>query len=453
MTPEELRALLEKAVAQVEEQKTLNTKNAEQIKELQTGLDAALESKDDQAIEDLKNEIADLQAKYVAPSAVLPQDQKEAVREFAMKSINDFISKSAPLNGKGVAHGHTAFASYFDAALVDGAKTLGLVGANDGTGAGSAATAVQEVLAMDLIEYARELSPILGQIGVRQGLTRDYRELVLSKYPATADGIENVAGTDFPATATQEYGQVKSDVLKIMSNAPITDEAFFGTTYNVYSDLLRLLGDQYGVDMSVKVLYGDGGDKNGRGILASGRLDITDASGESWKPSMAADPADARSHEYFPAISTGVSGGLGSDDAALIALLLKVTRALPQKYRANAKFHMTEDTYSVFENVRDTTGRPLLTNSFMDSSEDRLRGKPVVFDDTLPQLAADAPVMIYGDLSKAFAMANGDIDYMQINTTKKQGVRYVEHNKEMFTIIQASDAIVIVVATTNAPAP
>jgi HK97 family phage major capsid protein len=85
----------------------------------------------------------------------------------------------------------------------------------------------------------------------------------------------------------------------------------------------------------------------------------------------------------------------------------------------------------------------------MDSSEDRLRGKAVVFDETLPQLAADAPVMIYGDLSRAFAMANGDIDYMQINTMKKQGVRYVENNKEMFTIIQASDAIVIVVATTN----
>jgi len=448
MDAKELKALLEKAVAQVDLQKKANDELTTQVKALESKLTDGAKLSADEA-EEMKNEISDLRSKFKAPALVLPEDQKNAVRGFAMKSINEFIGKSMPVNGKGGAHGFGDFNSFFDGAMQDQAKALSLVGANDGTGTGSAATAVQEVLATDLIEYARDLSPILGQIGVRQGLTREYRELVLSKYPATADGIENVAGTDFPPTATQEYGQVKSDVVKIMSNAPITDEAFFGTTYNVYSDLLRLLGDQFGVDLSTKVLYGDGGDKNGRGILSSGRLDITNTTGQSWKSTMAADPADARSHEFFPAFSTGVAGALGANDEEKIALILAVSRALPQKYRANAKWHMTEDTYSVFEAVKDTTGRPLLTNSFMDSSEDRLRGKAVVFDETLPQLAADAPVMIYGDLSKAFSMANGDIDYMQINTMKKQGVRYVENNKEMFTIIQASDAIVIVVATTN----
>ncbi len=448
MDAKELKALLEKAVAQVDLQKTANEELTVQVKALESKLNDGANLSTDE-VEEMKNEISDLRSKFKAPALVLPENQKAAVREFAMKSINEFIGKSMPVNGKGAAHGFRDFNSFFAGAMEEQAKSLSLAASNDGTGTGSAATAVQEVLATDLIEYARDLSPILGQIGVRQGLTREYRELVLSKYPATADGIENVAGTDFPTTATQEYGQVKSDVVKIMSNAPITDEAFFGTTYNVYSDLLRLLGDQFGVDLSTKVLYGDGGDKNGRGILSSGRLDITPTSGESWKPTMAADPADARSHEFFPAIPTGVAGALGANDEEKIALILAVTRALPQKYRANARWHMTEDTYSVFEAVKDTTGRPLLTNSFMDSSEDRLRGKAVIFDETLPQLAADAPVMIYGDLSRAFAMANGDIDYMQINTMKKQGVRYVENNKEMFTIIQASDAIVIVVATTN----
>jgi len=462
MDPEQLKEMLQKAVdlgktVQQENEQLQGKVNslveqlngqAEQFKTLKASLEGG-EGDDDETrvkmtemkgkMEELMDEISDVRSKMKNPIAVQPQDHKQALREVARKSFNSFIRDAKK-------EGHNDFGRYFKSIQTE-VKTLGL---GDGSGgAGSAATAVAEILSMDLIEYAREYSPILGEIAMRSGLTRDFRELVLSKYPTIADGIENQPGTDFATTDTQEYGEVKTDVIKLMANAPITDEAFYGTTYNVYSDLVRLLGDQLGVTFAAKVMYGNGADKNGRGILSSGRVDITDATGKSWKPSMG---ADARDHDYFPAVSTGVSGGLGADSEAIQDLVEDVIAKLPTKYLANAKWKMNRKTRATLAKVRDTDGKPVFKRNMIEGGVDRIAGYPVVLDDTMPDIDADSLPIIFGDLKAAFAMSNGDINYMQLNPYKTQGVTYVEHNHEVFTIMQKSDAILVVACTTNGPA-
>ena len=456
MDPKELQELLQKAVDLGKEVKDANAalelkvnEKDTQLSELKTKFEALQQQMTDgggeeakkltDAMDEVKNEISDLRSKMRNPVAVAPQDVKAALREVARKSFNTFVKEAK-------AEGHTDFGRFFKS-IEHEVKALGL---SDGLGgAGTAATAVAEILSMDLIEYGREFSPILGEINMRSGLTRDFRELVLSKYPTIADGIENAAGTDFPTTGTQEYGEVKTDVIKLMANAPITDEAFYGTTYNVYSDLVRLLGDQLAVTFAAKVIYGDGNDKNGRGILSSSRVDITASTGESWKPSMG---VGARSHDVFPAYATGVSGALGADDEAVQDFIEDVIARLPTKYLANASWKMNRKTRAVLAKVRDNNGRPVFKRNMIEGGVDRIAGFPVKLDDTMPDIAADSLPIIFGDLRAAFAMSNGDISYMQLNPYKKQGVTYVEHNHEVFTIMQASDAIIVIAATANAMA-
>lgn len=439
MDAEQLKALLEKAVAQVEEQKTLNTKNAEQIKELQTGLDAALASKDDQAIEDLKNEIADLQAKYVAPSAAISEkDQKQAVQTFAVKAFNKFVRSAK----KGGAQAGTDLKSFLGG-MADEFKTLNITAAESG------GAAVAEVLSTDLIEYGREFSPILSLIGMKNGLTRDFRELVLVSYPSVGDGIENVAGVELAETDTQTYAEVKADVIKLYANPRITDEALLGTDYNVYADLVRLIGDEIGVTLAAKILFGDGTAKNGRGILSSGRVDITAGTGQSFKPTMGADARDA---DYFPVAATGVDGGLGTDSAAIVDFLVDLETKLPTKYLNGARFVMNRKTRAVIKKIKDADGHPIFIDSYRTGGAAELLGYPVTIDDTLPNIASNSFPIIFGDIGRAFAMANGDIDYMQSNPYKIQGVTVLEYNKEVFSIMQASDAILVVSCTTNAAA-
>lgn len=453
MTPEELKKQLEAAVelgkkaeTRIEEQQKTISGLVEKIEATKAKYEAVQQQLKDgggnaeevkslsEKLSELTDELSDVRSKMKTPvQSLTSEDQKKALREVAFNAYNDFIKNVKSTN-------QTDFGLFIKSAE-DQFKTLNISSPETG------GRAVAEILSMDLIEYSREYSPVLTMIG-RRTLSRDYRELVLNAYPAVSDGIENVAGTDFEATATQEYGEVKSDVIKVMADAPITDEAMSGTDYNVYSDLVRLLGDQVGVTLAAKVLYGNGSGKNGRGMLSSSRIDITDVTGESFKPTMG---TGARSADVYPAYPTGVSGALGADDSAIVDLMINLHNTLPTKYLKGASYVMNRNTKSVLEKVRDTDGKPIFKFNFIEGDTIRLNGYPVVLDDTYPDIAADSTPITFGDHSKAFAMSNGDIDYMQLNPYKKQGLTYVEYNKEIFTIMQQNDAILVVACTANGP--
>src|SRR5690606_23003634 len=95
---------------------------------------------------------------------------------------------------------------------------------------------------------------------------------------------------------------------------------------------------------------------------------------------------------------------------------------------------------------------PVFRFNYMDG-EPRLNGKPVVIDDTLPDIAANSAFVIYGDLAAAYAINDGDIDQMLLDPYTIKGSLLIYTEKEMFEMMQRSDAILIGVATTNAIAP
>ena len=70
----------------------------------------------------------------------------------------------------------------------------------------------------------------------------------------------------------------------------------------------------------------------------------------------------------------------------------------------------------------------------------------------MPDIAVDSTFAMFGDLEKAFAMANGDIDQMLLDPYTKKGNLIVYTEKEFFEMIQRSDAMLICAATTNAAA-
>lgn len=441
MTPEELKALLQSAIADIEKQKTANDGLALQVKDLTGKLTNAIDAEkvDPQEIEDLKNEISDLRSKIKPPVAALTSDQqKDALRTMAVKSFNSYARAAK----KGGSHAGMDLKGYLGS-LADEFKTLNITTAAEG------GSAVASILSMDLIEYGREYSPILSMIGMKNGLTRDYTELVLISYPSVGDGIENVAGVTLSPTTEQTYAEVKSDVIKVYANPRLTDEALMGTDYDVYADLVRLIGDEIGIQLAYKALYGDGTAKNGRGILSSSRVDITIGTGESFKPTIG---AGARDNNFFPVSPTGVSGGLGADSDATMDFFTELEAMLPTKYLNTARFCMNRKTRAVLKKVRNADGDPLLIGSYKDGGSTTILGYPVVIDDTLPDIDVDSTPIIFGDLSRAFAMSNGDIDYMQSNPYKIQGVTILEYNKEIFTIMQASDAVLVIACTTNSGA-
>lgn len=445
---EELKALIEKAnaavLAQKNENAALQTKfealaqkhdglqvefdkvkaggNAEEVKALVTKL------------ADLQSEMSDLRSKHKSPiSVVTDKDQKEALVTLGRKAIAAFAK---------VKNNSEDFFDYIQKNVETQCKAL-----NISTGA-EGGFAVAEILSQEIIKYARDFSPVLGEVGFKPSVTRNYRQLVRISTPSVQEGIENVAGIEIAETSTPTYAEVRSSEFKVNAKPRITDEAMLGTDIDVYNDLLEGLGEEMGIYLANQVLFGNGVGKNCRGILSSNRVNITNLTGESWKPTLG---AGRRNSDFYPAYATGVSGSIGADDKAKVDFVIKAMAKLPRKYRANAKWYMNETTKTLFELVRDANNNPIFRPDFR-TGEFNLNGKPVVIDDTLPNVAANSLFAIYGDLSKAFIMNNGDIDKMLVDPYSEDGCTVIKMDKEFFEMVGRSDAIIVCAATTNGAA-
>lgn len=449
---DELKELLEgmklKFQSSQEAQVAAEKKLQGELKALGEKYEALEHSKDPEEIKKLKSAIADLEqevsdvrtkSKSFHPAEQMTKAEKQAMHDGVLKPVLAKALKQIQSGGsvtelfKTIA---TGSAEHF--------KALNITNADEG------GRAVAEILSRDVIEYAREYSPVLSQVGRKPSMTRNFRELVLVTYPSVQEGIENVAGVTITETTTQEYKEVQSRTFKVNAKPRITDEAMYGADIDLYGDLIRLLGREIGIYLAAQVLYGDGTDKNARGILSSNRVDITNLTGKSFLPTLAADPDDARPADYYPVYTTEVSGALGSDDEAIVDLLINITNTLPTQWLSGAKFHMNRKTKGVLQKVRDADNNPIFMNSFAEGGRLMLMGYPVEIDDTLPDIAANSTPIIFGNLGAAYAINDGDIDKMLIDPYTVDGCTVVKYDKEMFEMVQNSDAILVVACTTNA---
>lgn len=450
MSLDELQALIGKATENFKAQKLENERLAVEFKKLSTqhdelqakfdklkeGGDTDAQAKLADEIKELQSEMSDLRTKAKSPVLTIDNEaQKNAMRLIAQKAVGAFVKT-------GDGRKENDFFDFVKQHAETQIKALNISSPETG------GLAVAEVLARDVLDYYREVSPIIGEVGRKPSLTRDYRQLIRNSWPSVAEGIENVAGTVPAETDTQEYVEVKSKEFKMYASPRITNEALMGTDIDIYADLIVSLGEEQGRYLAAQILYGNGAGKNCRGILSSNRLDITDETGESWKPTLG---AGARDPDFYPAYATGISASLGATNVAKVDWLLTFMRKLPSRYRAGAKLYMNENTLLEFEKIRDGDERPVFRVTYMEG-EPRLNGKPVVIDDTLPDIAANSAFIIYGNLPMAFAINDGDIDQMLLDPYTKKGSLIVYTEKEMFEICQRSDAILIGVATANGPA-
>lgn len=462
----ELKTLIESVVvkfndsqeARVQLEKSLEGKITalnEKLESLEKSNDPEEIKKLKSGIEDLENEISDVRTKAAERVTIkTTEEEHEAVKSIVRKAAGAFLktcqdegTKSDLLKG-------------ISSTIEEQIKTL-----NIGTGS-EGGFAVAEVLQRDVIEYAREFSPIMQLVGRDPVMTRNYRTLVLTGYPSVGAGVENVPGSVLNQTDTQEYAEIRSKVWKVYAKPRITDEAMAAPDIDIYGHLIQLLGEQMAIYQAAQILQGSGTDSatetNARGIL-SARIDITNNTGESFKPSTG---ADARDHDIYPVKPTGVDGSLGATDEAVVDYFIDLINDHPTRFLNGAAFVMNRATKGVLEKVRDGENRPLLISSYREGvpapdasgpevvnmSGVRILGYPVIIDDTMPNIASNSTPIIFGRLDRSYYVNDGDIDKMLLDPYSVDQCILVKTSKEMFERIGNSDAIKIVACTTNSGA-
>ncbi|MBD3764743.1 MAG: phage major capsid protein [Rhodobacterales bacterium] len=102
-------------------------------------------------------------------------------------------------------------------------------------------------------------------------------------------------------------------------------------------------------------------------------------------------------------VATGAAGDFASTNAA--DAVVDLVYALDATYRANATFVMNSKTAGAVRKMKDADGRFLWSDGLAAGEPARLMGYPVLVAEDMPDIAADAYAIAFGDFKSGYTVA------------------------------------------------
>ena len=99
-------------------------------------------------------------------------------------------------------------------------------------------------------------------------------------------------------------------------------------------------------------------------------------------------------------VPTGTAGGIDGGDA-----VVDLVYALGAEYRANGTFVMNSKTAGTIRKLKDNDGRFLWSDGLAAGEPARLMGYPVLIAEDMPDIAADAMAIAFGDFGAGYTVA------------------------------------------------
>ena len=99
-------------------------------------------------------------------------------------------------------------------------------------------------------------------------------------------------------------------------------------------------------------------------------------------------------------VVTGEAGGISGGDA-----VVDLVYALGAEYRANGTFVMNSKTAGTIRKLKDNDGRFLWSDGLAAGEPARLMGYPVLIAEDMPDIAADATPIAFGDFGAGYTVA------------------------------------------------
>jgi HK97 family phage major capsid protein len=98
--------------------------------------------------------------------------------------------------------------------------------------------------------------------------------------------------------------------------------------------------------------------------------------------------------------SAGKTGTTGQTLTVIYDDLVDLKHSVNRAYRKNAKFMMNDLSVAIVSKIKETTGRPIWEAGITAGAPDMLLGHPVVTNDDVAVMAANAKSIAFGDLSQ-----------------------------------------------------
>jgi HK97 family phage major capsid protein len=102
-------------------------------------------------------------------------------------------------------------------------------------------------------------------------------------------------------------------------------------------------------------------------------------------------------------VATGTAGDFDPTNAS--DAIVDLVYALGARYRANASFVMNSKTAGAVRKMKDADGRFLWSDGLSQGQPARLMGYPVLIAEDMPDIAADAMAIAFGDFGAGYTIA------------------------------------------------
>ena len=190
----------------------------------------------------------------------------------------------------------------------------------------------------------------------------------------TADVASTTSGVERVSIPLHELSAMPKASQRLLDDA----------AFDVETWLAERIADKFTRAEAHAFLRGDGMDK------PSGVLNSTfDATGKG-------------SITTIGELKTGAAGAFAANAAA--DKLIDLVYALPAANRANAAFVMTSKTAATVRKLKDADGRFIWADSLAAGEPARLLGYPVMLAEEMPEIAADARAILFGDFKAAYTI-------------------------------------------------
>lgn len=208
-----------------------------------------------------------------------------------------------------------------------------------------------------------------------------YKKLIKTSGTSGATrGGENTAPTN---GTTQKWDEIEFRPGTYISEQRITSEALEDAVQDVEGDLIEEMGIEF-AEMEGQDFIDGSGVNGARGILS---YDMVANASYAWGK-----------------VGFVVSGGAASFAASNPSdALIDLQHSLRRQYRANASWSMNDATLGAIRKFKDGNGLYLWApSSLMQGAVGQLLGHPVVTDDFMPDLGANAFPITFADFARAY---------------------------------------------------
>ena len=190
---------------------------------------------------------------------------------------------------------------------------------------------------------------------------------------------------DRSETGTPQVDRISIPLHELSALPKASQRLLDDSAFDVEGWLAQRIADKFSRAEASAFIAGDGVDK------PTGFLNYPKVDNELWAWG---------SLGYVP---TGAVGDFSGSDPA--DAIVDLVYALGARYRANATFVMNSKTAGAVRKMKDADGRFLWSDGLAAAEPARLMGYPVLICEDMPDIAADAHAIAFGDFRAGYTVA------------------------------------------------